>query len=81
MERVLKPLDLVKTPRGSFAIITEQNDNSYSIRFIGSSYGDKNAWWQQNEGLEYLDNLPRVLAVSMCHPFGNGKGQAEDAFK
>lgn len=80
-QRVLKPLDLVKTPNGSFAIITERSGKNYSIRFIGPSNGDKNAWWSPFEGLEYLDNLPRILSIGMCHPFGDGRAAAEEAFK
>lgn len=81
-ERILKPLDFVKTPDGSFGIVTEiTNGSGYSILFIGPSNGEKNAWWYPGEGLEYLDNLPKVLAVGLCHPFGNGRKYAEEAFK
>lgn len=50
MERKLKALDFVRTPKGAIAMITEVSESSsgirsFSINFIGPSMGEKNAWW------------------------------------
>ena len=45
-----------------------------SIRFIGPG-NEKISWWNEEDGLEVLDSLPRVLAMSY-HPFGEGERDA-----
>lgn len=86
----MKPLDFVKTPLGSIALITEMNINkggnnndikSYSISFLGEKNpGEKNAWWYEHEGLQVIDNLPSLLARNLVHPFGTGKEVALQVF-
>lgn len=81
-KKTLKPLDFVKTPKGSLAIISEVNfmaEDSYrqfSIEFLGDSNNERCAWWSESE-LEYLDNLPSLLARTILHPFGSGRKPAE----
>lgn len=75
----MKPLDFVKTPKGSFGIITEVGGSGISIDFIGPSNGEKNAWWVRGE-LEVIDNLPNVLARNMAHPFGSNKRTVDTFF-
>lgn len=79
----MKPLDIVITPKGSIGIITETNDkgNKASVKFFRSlNQGDKNAWWIEEDGLVVIDNLPRVLASSMKHPFGIGEDDVNHFF-
>lgn len=84
----MKPLDFVKTPKGGIAIITEVNfgqgldySSDYdqcSISFIGDNdTGEKNAWWDNSDGLVVIDNLAALLARKLIHPFGKGKVPAE----
>lgn len=75
----LKPLDFVATPKGAVALVTEvnviQGTTSYSIRFFSRTNhtGEKCAWWYDDEGLIYLDNLPNLLASGLVHPFSSDK--------
>lgn len=78
----MKPLDFVRTPKGNVALITETNGegSAASITFIGHPNPmEHNAWWIEAE-LTVLDNLPRMLARGMCHPFGQGEDDAVAAF-
>lgn len=81
----MKPLDFVRTPKGAIAMITETNDGGKqaSIRFLGGGNptGEKNAWWHEGEGLEFIDSLPHLLASCTAHPFGSGWKDADDAFQ
>lgn len=74
----MKALDIVRTPKGGIAFITETNDNGKqaSINYInGLNIGNEhNAWWDE-EDLEVIDSIPRLIADATCHPFGRG---AED---
>ena len=71
----MKPLDIVKTPKGGIAIITETNDEgqSASIDFIHTldPHRERNSWWDKKE-LKVIDSLPRLIASNMSHPFGEG---------
>ena len=55
-----------------------------SITFIGKRLPDthcKNAWWEYPvDGLVIIDNLPRVLASQMMHPFGDGGDMVDKYF-
>lgn len=77
----MKALDIVRTPCGAYGIITETNDGGEmaSISYFGGGNpsGEKNAWWYPGEGLEVVDNLPRVLAEAAAHPFGSGRRDVE----
>lgn len=83
--RILQPLDFVKTPDGGIAIVTERNPagnglpERYSITYIYKS--GMNAWWSGSD-LEYLTNLPLLLAEGLTHPFSSyGKSEAQKTFK
>ena len=81
----MKPLDFVRTPKGAIALVTETNPpengmgRQASISFIGPSLGERNAWWDEDE-LEVIDSLPRLLASCTKHPFGKGKADVETFF-
>lgn len=84
---MIKPLDIVKTPRGSIAVVQEINlatenipYNQYSIEGIGLDFKDKNAWWNEAD-LKFIDSIPSILARCMCHPFSShGKEDALSIF-
>ena len=80
----IKALDFVRTPNGALALVTETHAlwggaRQASIRFVGPSLGERNAWWNEDE-LEVVDSLPRILAYSIAHPFGSGRVDAERFF-
>ena len=79
----MKALDIVRTPKGGIAFITETNDNGKqaSIRFIDSlNIGrEHNAWWGVDE-LEVIDSIPKMLAEATAHPFGQGKDDVKEFF-
>lgn len=77
----MKALDIVKTPKGNIAFVTETNNNGKraSINFIGNAK-EHNAWWDESE-LEVIDSIPRMLAMALYHPFGDGKKDVEIFFK
>ena len=74
----MKALDIVRTPKGGIAFITETNDNGKqaSINYINKLNigSEHNAWWDVKD-LEVIDSIPRLIADATCHPFGRG---AED---
>lgn len=78
----MKALDIVKTPKGGIAIITETNKGGKdaSIDYIkGCESGERNAWWDECE-LTVIDSIPRLLAAGMAHPFGDGKKDVVELF-
>lgn len=79
----MKALDIVKTPKGGIAFVTETNSEgkSASITFIsGLNIGhEHNSWWDESE-LIVIDSIPRMLAISMCHPMGEGRDDANKFF-
>jgi hypothetical protein len=84
---MIKPLDIVKTPKGGIAMITEcspANDNfkvnRYSISFIENPGHEHNAWWHETE-LKFLSSIPILIAKAMCHPFGDNAEKVESIFK
>jgi hypothetical protein len=72
----MKALDIVKTPKGGIAFITETNNNGKeaSINFINTlnPEHEKNAWWDKKD-LIVIDSIPRLLANATYHPFGEGE--------
>lgn len=82
----IKPLDIVKTPAGGIAIVTETNNQGQDIviSYIESCnpLNEKNAWWHisDTKKLKVIDSLPRLLAASMAHPFGDGETDVEYFF-
>lgn len=53
----IKPLDIVRTPKGAIALVTtvthdstgSHKGTSASIDFIGDSHGERNAWWYSKD--------------------------------
>jgi len=79
----MKPLDIVRTPGGGIALITETNDEGGQAR-ISYIRGcnpkhEYNAWWRTNQ-LTVVDNLPRLLAGAMYNGFGRGQSDVEHFF-
>lgn len=79
----MKALDIVKTPKGGIAVITETNDNgeTASIQFIGdlNPGNEYNAWWRKSD-LIVIDSIPKMLAMATAHPFGRGKEDVKKLF-
>ncbi len=79
----MKALDIVRTPKGGIAFITETNDNGKkaSITFIGTlnTGGEHNAWWDVSE-LTVIDSIPKMIATATAHPFGSGRVDVETFF-
>ena len=83
---MIKPLDIVRTPKGGIAMVSEcsladhsLNINRYSIDFITNTENEHNAWYLENE-LEYLASIPILISKAMCHPFGNNARDVEKIF-
>ena len=80
----MKPLDFVKTPDGSIALVAETNTSQgrrqASIVHIGGTGQEKSAWWNECE-LTVIDSLPYLLARKMAHPFGSGDDDADRFFR
>jgi hypothetical protein len=72
----MKPLDFVKTPEGSFGIITEvsMREGDASVEWIYIVKPEKTAWWKPGT-LEVISNLPNVLAQTMKHNMSSGSFQ------
>ena len=81
---MMKPLDIIRTPKGAYGMIKETNENgSYaSVDYFGGGNptNEKNAWWKEGDGLEVIDSLPRFLADATRHPFGRGDEDIERFF-
>jgi hypothetical protein len=77
----IKALDIVNTPLGAIALVTEAGDGQCSITFLAETKrtGEKNAWWDEDE-LTWVDSIPRLLANAMAHPFGTNKRQGDENF-
>lgn len=85
---MIQPLDLVETPNGGLALVTEMSPasdnykvNSYSLDFLPGRKrtGDYNAWWEESK-LTYVCSIPAMLAQAMAHPMGNNAETAFDLF-
>jgi hypothetical protein len=79
----MRALDIVVTPKGGIAMITETNDlgKSASINFINglNPYGEKNAWWNQSE-LKVIDSIPQMISNAMAGSWGKGKEDVKCLF-
>lgn len=77
----MRPLDIVRSPRGGVGLVTEVGEHGeVSVTFFQNAYaGEKTAWWSQDE-LTWLDSLPRVLANRLAHPFGQNRRQGDREF-
>lgn len=79
----MKALDIVRTPKGGIAFVTETNYNgkSASINYIGDLNigNERNAWWDEQE-LTVIDSIPKMIAMATAHPFGIGKRDVEELF-
>lgn len=82
----MKPLDFIKTKKGSIGMIKEvsttQGRSSASIRFIyrAKDSQEKSAWWSKNE-FEIIGSLPVFLAENLCHPFGDNEKNVKKYFE
>ena len=80
---IMKALDIVRTPKGGIGFITETNNNGKkaSISYINNlNIGNEhNAWWDEDE-IEVIDSIPRLIADATCHPFGKGSKDVESFF-
>ena len=74
-ERTITNEDRIK----AVGIITETCGESANVEWIGDNYGLYSAWWGAGE-LEVIDNLPRIIANAMAHPFGDNKEQGDEFF-
>lgn len=74
-KRVITNKDRIK----AIGIITETSGGAAVVHWIGEGYGLYAAWWGADE-LEVIDNLPRIIANAMAHPFGNNKEQGDKFF-
>jgi hypothetical protein len=67
----MKPLDIVRTPKGAIGIIKESRRcphsgiPQYRLDFIGNAMNEKRAWWREEEGLKLLTDLPTLVDSSM----------------
>jgi len=79
----MKALDIVRTPKGGIAFITETNNEGKeaSINYIGDlNVGNEhNAWWSESD-LEVISSIPKMLAEATAHPFGIGKKDVKKFF-
>jgi hypothetical protein len=79
----MKALDIVKTPKGGIAFITETtySGKKASITFIETLNINKerNAWYDVSE-LIVIDSIPKMLANATAHPFGQGKNDVKEFF-
>ena len=78
----MKPLDLVRTPKGAHALVTEVDDRDYAaiLVFAGEprTY-ERRAWWAPEDGLVAIDSLPRLLAAA-ASPLGNDENRIAEFF-
>ncbi len=77
----MKALDIVQTPKGGIALVTETSHrgSKVAIVWLGPHTGERNAWWRDDE-LKVVNSLPRVLAKILAHPMGNGREDVERFF-
>ena len=78
---VLRPLDIVRTPKGAIALVTETNGYTCCIAFFPhqvTTY-EKNAWWENGQ-LKVLGSIPVMLANAVAHPLGTNQRQGNIYF-
>ena len=70
---IMKALDIVRTPKGGIAFITETNNEGTkaSINYIGDlNVGDEhNAWWSKSD-LEVISSIPSSPVVILSFTLG-----------
>ena len=75
--------DVKDVIKGGIAFITETNNNGKqaNISYINNLNIGKehNAWWNEDE-LEVIDSIPRLIADATCHPFGKGSEDVKKFF-
>ena len=81
---LIRPLDLVLTPQGAIALVTEVSGGLYgnvAIEFIRRPKGtyEQSAWWKEEE-LDVLGSIPVVLANAVAHNMGTNRSQGEKFF-
>lgn len=78
---MIRPLDIVRTPKGMIAVVTETDGEQSSIRFFPNQEdsGEKNAWWDSAD-LHCLGSIVQVIANSLAHPFGSNREQGDTFF-
>lgn len=82
----MKPLDIILTPEGNVAVVTEVCivDNAISIVFLNhfKNTREKNAWWttKEQEKMTLLDSLPHLLSNTMAHNMGSNTKQGSIFF-
>lgn len=82
VRRFYHPLDFVQSPGNGIAVVTEIDMmGKASISFLQglNPAQEKSAWWEQGE-LKILDSLPWLLSRLACHPFGEGKDEANRVY-
>jgi hypothetical protein len=79
----MKALDIVKTPAGGIAIVTEtlNEGEKVALHYINECYPytEKSAWWDAKE-LHIIDSLPHLLASLTRHTMGTGQEDVEKFF-
>lgn len=95
MSQTFQPLDLVQTPSGAIAMVTECYTNEEGFQNLALSYlancktTDKYAWWSNYrfsntthvlDDLVLLDSLPRLLANAVANNMGSGTKQGNVFF-
>lgn len=76
----LKPLDIVVTKKGSYAVVRETDGSEASIEFMNrNTKGEKSAWYTPHE-LELINSIPNIISNMMAHPFGSNKNQGDIFF-
>jgi hypothetical protein len=83
MKKTFKPWDVVRTPKGAIAVITETDGTQASIEFLPNQVEtyEKNAWWHISEKLTVLGSLITLLVNATAHPFGQNTEQGDNLFQ
>lgn len=95
MSQTFKPLDIVQTPSGAIAIITdcwadEDDFQQISLQYLANcKTTDKCAWWSNRrfsntvhvlDDLVLLDSIPHLLANAVAHNMGSCTKQGNRFF-
>lgn len=80
----MKALDIIKTLTGSIGFIKETDTGGQQAKVIFikglNEKKERSEWWSENE-LKVIDSIPRLIAMAMCHPDGDGKEDVKQFFK
>ncbi len=77
---MLKPMDIVRTPRGAIAMVTNVSQRGeVSIGYLGVRHfgnggganptGERNALWGKENGLILIYSIPRIISFAMGDSF------------